>query len=401
MKNTETESHTTMINLDHISSNPLLPEVKAAMIAAIEADYHNPSSQHSKGDEAAALIDRARASVAGLVNAAMAKEIVFTSGGTESVNHAIKGVALANAKKGNHIITSNIEHNAVIRSLRRLKGQGFTVTSLDVDANGRINPQAVADAITDETIMVSIMHSNNETGVIQPIEDIARTTRERKIILHTDAVDSVGVVPIDVQQLGVDVMSFGSNIFYGPTGVGGLYVRRGTMIWPLLDGGVQENNKRAGTENLVGIIGMGVAADLARRDLDQRLAHLEALKAKLLADLPKVIDEYVVNTPPGPSLPNLVSISIKYIEGESVMLMLDDEGIAVSTRSACATGSLRASHVLIAIGLSHADAQGTLVVTFGADNTPEDIDRFLGALQNVVKTLRDLSPLYQKTAAQA
>ncbi len=401
MKNTETESHTTMINLDHISSNPLLPEVKAAMIAAIEADYHNPSSQHSKGDEAAALIDRARASVAGLVNAAMAKEIVFTSGGTESVNHAIKGVALANAKKGNHIITSNIEHNAVIRSLRRLKGQGFTVTSLDVDANGRINPQAVADAITDETIMVSIMHSNNETGVIQPIEDIARITRERKIILHTDAVDSVGVVPIDVQQLGVDVMSFGSNIFYGPTGVGGLYVRRGTMIWPLLDGGVQENNKRAGTENLVGIIGMGVAADLARRDLDQRLAHLEALKAKLLADLPKVIDEYVVNTPPGPSLPNLVSISIKYIEGESVMLMLDDEGIAVSTRSACATGSLRASHVLIAIGLSHADAQGTLVVTFGADNTPEDIDRFLGALQNVVKTLRDLSPLYQKTAAQA
>ncbi len=389
-----------MINLDHISSNPLLPEVKAAMIAAIEADYHNPSSQHSKGDEAAALVAQARESVAGLINAAMAKEIVFASSGTESVNHAIKGVALANAKKGNHIITSNIEHNAVIRSLRRLKGQGFTVSSLDVDATGRIDPLAVADAITDETIMVSIMHSNNETGVIQPIEEIARITRERKIILHTDAVDSVGVVPIDVQQMGVDVMSFGSNTFYGPTGMGGLYIRRGTMIWPLLDGGIQENNKRAGTENLVGIIGMGVAADLARRDLDQRLAHLEALKAKLLADLPNYIDEYVVNTPSGPSLPNLASISINYIEGESVMLMLDDEGIAVSTRSACATGSLRASHVLIAIGLSHADAQGTLVITFGIDNTAEDVDRFLGALKHVVKTLRDLSPLYQKTAAQ-
>ena len=401
MKNIETESHTTMINLDHISSNPLLPEVKAAMIAAIEADYHNPSSQHSKGDEAAALLDKARESVARLVNAAMAKEIVFTSGGTESVNHAVKGVAMANAKKGNHIVTSNIEHNAVIRSLRRLKGQGFNVTSLDVDATGRVSPQAVADAITDKTIMVSIMHSNNETGVIQPIEDIARITRERKIILHSDAVDSVGVVPIDVQQMGVDIMSFGSNAFCGPTGVGGLYIRRGTLVWPLLDGGVQENSKRAGTENLLGIIGMGVAADLARRDLDRRLAHLEALKAKLLAELPQYIDEYVVNTPPGPSLPNLVSVSIKYIEGESVMLMLDDEGLAVSTRSACATGSLRASHVLIAIGLSHADAQGTLVVTFGIDNTPGDVDRFLAALQKVVRTLRDLSPLYQKTAAQA
>jgi cysteine desulfurase len=390
----------TMINLDHISSNPLLPEVQEAMIAAIRADYHNPSSQHSKGDEAAALLEKARESVAALINAPMAKEIVFTSSGTESDNHAVKGAAMANAKKGNHIITSNIEHNAVIRSIRRLKGQGFKVTSLDVDAEGRVSPQAVADAITDETILVSIMHSNNETGVIQPIEEIARITRERKVLLHTDAVDSVGVVPVDVQRLGVDLMSFASNTFYGPTGAAGLYVRRGTLIWPLLDGGLQENSKRAGTENLVGIIGMGVAADIARRDMSRRLEHLEALKAKLLADLPNAIDEYIVNTQRGPSLPNLVSVSVKYIEGESVMLMLDDEGIAVATRSACATGSLRASHVLIALGLSHADAQGTLVVTLGIDNTPDDIDRFLAALQKVVKTLRDLSPLYKK-AAQA
>ncbi len=387
-----------MINLDHISSNPLLPEVKDAMIAAIRADYHNPSSQHSKGDEASALLESAREKVAALVGAEMDKEIVFTSSGTESVNHAVKGAAMANAKKGNHIVTSNIEHNAVIRSLRRLQGQGFKVTSLDVDSAGRVDPRAVADAITDKTVLVSIMHGNNETGVIQPIEEIAGITRERKVLLHTDAVDSVGVVPMDVQRLGVDLMSFGSNTFYGPTGVAGLYIRRGSLVWPLVDGGVQEHNKRAGTENLTGIIGMGVAADLARRDLEKRLGHLERLKAQLLADLPRHVDEYIVNTPQGPSLPNLVSVSIKYIEGESVMLMLDDEGIAVATRSACATGSLRASHVLIALGLSHADAQGTLVITFGIDNTPADIDRFLEALHRVVGTLRDLSPLYRKTA---
>jgi len=385
-----------IINLDHISSNPLLPEVKTAMIEAINADYHNPSSQHTAGEKAAGLLERARTDVAALINAATPKEIIFTSGGTESVNHAVKGAALANAKKGNHIVTSNVEHNAVIRSLKRLKGQGFTITSLDVDADGRVDPQAVADAITDKTILVSIMHSNNETGTIQPIEEIARITRERKVIFHTDAVDSVGVVPMDVQQLGVDLMSFGSNTFYGPTGAGGLYIRRGTMIWPLLEGGVQEQNKRAGTENLVGIIGMGVAAEIARRDMAVRLEHLTKLKTKLLTDLPRAIGDIIVNTPSQASLPNLVSVSLQYIEGESVMLMLDDDGIAVATRSACATGSLRASHVLLSIGRSHADAQGTLVITMGMDNTEADIEYFLKSLQNVVKTLRDISPLYQK-----
>jgi cysteine desulfurase len=385
-----------IINLDHISSNPLLPEVKTAMIDAINADYHNPSSQHTAGEMAAERLDQARTSVSALINCTSPKEIVFTSGGTESVNHAIKGTALANAKKGNHIITSNVEHNAVIRSLKRLKGQGFKVTSLDVDAHGRVDPAAVADAITDQTILVSIMHSNNETGTIQPIEAIARITREHKIIFHTDAVDSVGVVPMDVQELGVDLMSFGSNTFYGPTGVGGLYIRRGTLIWPLIEGGVQEHNKRAGAENLIGIIGMGVAAEAARRDMQVRLDHLEKLKGKLLGELPRYIDEYIVNTPSEASLPNLASVSVQHIEGESVMLMLDDDNIAVATRSACATGSLRASHVLLSIGRSHADAQGTLVITLGMDNTEADIDHFLQSLQKVVKTLRDISPLYQK-----
>ncbi len=390
-----------IINLDHISSNPLLPEVKTAMIDAINADYHNPASQHSAGETAAEQLDQARQAVAALINSATPKEVIFTSGGTESVNHAIKGVALANAKKGNHIITSNVEHNAVIRSLKRLKGQGFRVTSLDVDADGRVDPAAVADAITDKTILVSIMHSNNETGTIQPIEAIAKITRERKILFHTDAVDSVGVVPVDVQKLGVDLMSFGSNTFYGPTGVGGLYVRRGTLIWPLLEGGVQEHNKRAGAENLIGIIGMGVAAEMARQDMPARLAHLEKLKHKLLSDLPRYVDETIINTPAEASLPNLVSVSVQYIEGESVMLMLDDDNIAVATRSACATGSLRASHVLLSIGRTHADAQGTLVITLGMDNTEADIDYFLASLQKVVQTLREISPLYQKQAQTA
>jgi len=386
-----------IINLDHISANPLLPEVKTAMIEAIRRDYANPSSQHKKGEEAAAVLEKSRETIAGLLNCALPKEIVFTSGGTESINHAIKGVALANEKKGKHIVTSNIEHNAVIRSIKRLKGQGFTVTSLSVDESGRVNPSDVADAIKEDTILVSIMHSNNETGTIQPIEEIAEITRRKNVLFHTDAVDSAGVVPMDVQKLGVDLLSFASNTYYGPTGVGGLYIRRGTMIWPLLEGGIQENNKRAGTENLIGIIGMAKAAESARRDMTSRLDHLKNLKAKLLKDLPNTIDEYIINTHPSHSLPNVLSISIKYIEGESVMLMLDDDDIAVSTRSACATGSLRASHVLLSLGLSHADAQGTLVLAWGLDNTEADMDLFLSKLKQAVNTLRNISPLYQKT----
>jgi len=385
-----------IINLDHISSNPLLPEVKEAMIAALREDYHNPSSQHKRGEAAAEVLGKARKTVSALINASNPKEVVFTSSGTESVNHAIKGVALANAQKGKHIVTSNVEHNAVIRSIRRLKGLGYSVTSIDVDKYGRVNPADVAEAITDETILVTIMHSNNETGTIQPIEEIAKITRQKKVIFHTDAVDSVGIVPIDVQKMGVDLLSFASNTFYGPTGIGGLYIRRGIMVWPLLDGGVQENNKRAGTENLIGIIGMAKAAEMAKQELSIRMAHLEMLKSKLITELPEHIDEVIINTPSEYSLPNLLSVSIKYIEGESVMLMLDDDDIAVSTRSACATGSLRASHVLISIGLSHADAQGTLVITLGQDNTEDHIDRFLKSLRNVVKTLRNISPLYRK-----
>jgi len=388
-----------IINLDHMSGNPLLPEVQEAMIAAIRTSFGNPSSQHKLGDRASEALDKARESVAQLINSGSVKEIIFTSGGTESVNLAVKGVAWAKAEKGKHIVTSNIEHNAVLRSLRRLKMMDYKVSSVPVDSHGRVNPSDVAKAVKEDTVLVSIMHSNNEIGTIQPIEEIARITREKNVVFHVDAVDSVGVVPVDVQKLGVDLLSFASNTFYGPTGVGGLYVRRGTHLWPLLDGGVQENNRRAGTENLIGIIGMGVAAELAAKDMNARTAKMKKLKDLLLRELPKHIDEYIVNGHPELSLPNLVSVSIKYIEGESLVLMLDDENIAVSTRSACAAGALQASHVLLSIGRDFADAQGTLVITFGPDNSEEEVSRFLKALKDTVKTLREISPLYAKAAS--
>ncbi|MGD8916281.1 MAG: cysteine desulfurase family protein [Syntrophobacterales bacterium] len=385
-----------IINLDYLAANPLLPEVQEAMIDAIKKNYANPSSQHQLGDEAVAALQLAREQVARLINSPVEKEVVFTSSGTESVNHAVKGVALANANKGKHIVTSNIEHNAVLRTLRALKMMDYRVTSVSVDEYGRVDPKDVADAIRDDTILVTIMHSNNEIGTIQPIEEIAQITRAKKVIFHSDAVDSVGVVPIDVQELGVDLLSFAANQFYGPSGVGGLYIRRGTRIWPLLDGGVQENNKRAGTENLIGIIGMGVAAQLAEREMEFRIKHAKKLKDRISEGLRARIEDIYINGHPELSLPNLVSVSVKYIEGEGIVLMLDEENIAVSTRSACAAGALQASHVLLSIGRDFADAQGTLVITFGRDTTEAEIDRFLDVLEEVVQTLRNMSPLYIK-----
>jgi cysteine desulfurase len=305
-------------------------------------------------------------------------------------------VALAQSKKGKHIVTSNIEHNAVLRTLRRLRMMDFQVSSIGVDEFGRVNPDDVVRAIREDTILVTIMHSNNEIGTLQPIVKIGRITRERKVPFHCDAVTSVGVVPVDVQQLGVDLLSFSANQFYGPSGVGGLYIRSGTALWPLLDGGVQENNKRAGTENLIGIIGLGAAAEAAGRDMDSRISHCLVLKKRLIEGLQNHIEDIFINGHPQLSLPNLVSVSIRYIEGEGIVLMLDEEKILVSTRSACAAGALQASHVLLAINRDFADAQGTLVITFGKETTEADIDRFLEVLKTVVQTLREMSPLYKK-----
>ena len=386
----------TIINLDYISANPLLPEVQEAMVEAIKKNYGNPSSSHRLGDQATKAIEEAREKVARLINCTSPDELVITSCGTESVNHAIKGVALANAEKGKHIITSNTEHNAVLKSIRRLTKMGYRVTSLSVDEYGIVNPGDVAKAITGDTILVTIMHGNNEIGTIQPIKEIAQITREKKILFHCDAVASVGVVPVDVQALGVDLLSFSANQFNGPSGAGGLYIRKSANVWPLLDGGGQEMGRRAGTENIISIVGMGVAADIAFREMESRVKHARKLKEKLIKGLKEKVEDIIINGHPEFSLPNMVSVSIKYIEGESIVLMLDERNIAVSTRSACASGSLRASHVLLSIGREYVDAQGTLIISFGQGTGEAEIERFLDTISEVVKFLRNMSPLYKK-----
>jgi len=384
-----------VIYLDHLSGTPLHPLVKEAMINHINTVYGNPVSDHQVGQKAAQALDTARSQVAALINADPS-EIVFESGGTESVNHAIKGVAIGMREKGRHIITTNIEHKSVLNSLRTLRLLDYTVTSLDVDPQGMVDPSAAEAAITPGTILISIMLANNEIGTIEPIADIAKIAQKNKVVCHTDAVDAVGVIPVDVKSLGVDLLSMAANQFYGPPGVGGLYVRKGTRVWPLLDGGMQENKRRAGTENLIGIVGMGVAAQLAKDEMPERISRIKALRDELRDGLVARIPEIVINGHPTQCLPHLVSVSIKYIEGESLMLMLDEESIAVATRSACASGSLRASHVLISTGMDFATAQGTLLFSLGIDTTEADVERVLEVMPPIVKTLREMSPLYKK-----
>jgi cysteine desulfurase len=384
-----------VIYLDHLAATPLHPRVKEAMIHHIETVFGNPSSDHVVGLPAGQALELARDRVAALINAEP-KEVVFNSGGTESINHAIKGIAIGLREKGRHIITSNIEHKAVLNSLRTLRLLDYRVTSLDVDKYGLVDPAAVEKAITPETILISIMLGNNEIGTIEPIADIAKIAQKRKIMMHTDAVAATGIIPVDVQELGVNLLSLAANQFYGPPGVGALYVRKGTPIWPLMDGGLQENKRRAGSENLIGIVGLGMAAELARLEMPQRLNHLKALKDRLAQGIKGSIPEIKVNGHPTHCLPHLFSVSVEYVEGESLVMMLEEENIIVATRSACASGSLRASHVLIGTGLGHALAQGTLVFTLGVDNTAADIDKVLQVLPGIVQTLREMSPLYKK-----
>ena len=387
-----------LIYLDHQSATPLHPRVKEAMIHHLETVFGNPSSDHQVGQPAGQALELARERVAALINAEP-KEVVFTSGGTESNNHALKGIAIGLREKGRHIITSNIEHKSVLNSLRTLRLLDYRITSLDVDNYGLVDPAAVEKAITPETILISVMLGNNEIGTIEPVAEIAKIAKQHKVMMHTDAVAGTGIIPVDVQELGVNLLSLAANQFYGPPGVGALYIRKGTPIWPFLDGGLQENKRRAGSENLIGIVGMGMAAELARLEMPERLPRIQALRDRLTQGLMARIPEIRLNGHPTQCLPHLLSVSVEYIEGESLMLMLDEEGIIVATRSACASGSLRASHVLIGTGLGHALAQGTLVFTLGIDNTEADIDKVIAVMPGIVQTLREMSPLYKKEHA--
>lgn len=383
------------VYLDNTSTTPPLPEVTEAMMPYLKESFGNPSSLHDWGDPAREALELARTQVAQLIGA-KDDEIIFTGSGTESNNFAIKGLALARQTKGKHIVVSAIEHFSVLHSAKTLEKWGFELTLVPVDKYGTVNPEAVRKSIREDTILVSIMHANGEVGTIEPIEEIAKITREKNVVFHTDAVATAGAIPIDVKQLGVDTLSLAGNQFYGPNGVGALWVKKGVRIMPLLDGGIQEGGRRAGTENIPSIAGLGKAAELARINLTDRMERLAPLRDRLLAELPGKIDHVVVTGHPRNRLPGLASFCVEFIEGESMLMLLNSKGIAVSSGSACTSKALKASHVLIAMGMSHEIAQGSILFTLGIDNTPDDIDYVLDEMPPIVDRLRQMSPLYAK-----
>ncbi len=391
---------TRRVYLDHAATTPVRQDVLEAMLPFFTETFGNPSSFYQTGQAAQRQLTQARQRVAQALNADP-REVFFTSGGTESDNWAIKGAALALAHKGRHIITSQIEHHAVLHACQALEKQGFVVTYLPVDDQGLIDPQDLEAAFRPDTILVTLMMANNEIGTIQPVDRFAALCRERKVLFHTDAVQAAGSLPIDVKQLGADLLSLSAHKLYGPKGVGALYIRRGVRIANLLDGGAQENRRRAGTENVAGIVGFARALELAVAEQAQHSRQLAAMRdafiAKALARIPHVR----LNGHPTKRLPNNINLSIEFIEGESILLMLDHKGYECSSGSACTSGSLDPSHVLLAIGLPHEIAHGSLRVTLGRSTRQEDLDRLVEDLAGIVARLRDMSPLYDATAASS
>jgi len=383
------------VYLDHAATTPLLPQVREAMLPYMGEAFGNPSCLHDWGDAAREAMETARTQVAQLIGA-NAEEVIFTGSGTESNNFAIKGLALAQQKKGKHIVVSAIEHFSVLHSAKTLEKWGFELSTVPVDKYGLVDPEDVRKSLRKDTILVSIMHANGEVGTIEPIPEIARITRESNAVFHTDAVATAGTIPTDVKEMGVDALSLAGNQFYGPKGVGAIWVRKGVRIIPLLDGGVQEGGRRAGTENVPAIAGLGKAAELAEANMTARMEHLTQLRNRLLTELPVNIDHTVVTGPLQNRLPGNVSFCVEFIEGESMLMLLNSQGVAVTSGSACTSKALKASHVLISMGLSHEIAQGSLLFSLGIDNTPQDIDYVLKVLPSIVDRLRQMSPLYAK-----
>jgi cysteine desulfurase len=381
------------IYLDYAATTPTDPRVVDAMIPFFTEHFGNPSSVHSFGQETKRAIEAARETVSGLIGAAP-DEIVFVSGATEANNTALKGIAFAKRDKGNHIITSSVEHHSVSETADALKKAGFRTTYLPVDRYGMVDPDDVKKAITEKTVLISIMHANNEIGTIQPIAEIGKIAREHGITFHTDAVQSFGHIPVNVNDLGVDLLSSSSHKFYGPKGAGFLYVRKGTKLISLLSGGDQERRRRAGTHNTPGIVGTAAAAKIACETMAEESSREAALRDRLIKEIIGSIEDTTLNGHPTLRLPNNVNISFHFIEGESILLSLDMEGIAASSGSACTSSTLEPSHVLLATGLSHEVAHGSIRFSLGRWTTDEDAARVIEVLPGIVSRLRTMSPLY-------
>ncbi|MFC2069902.1 cysteine desulfurase NifS [Chloroflexota bacterium] len=382
------------IYLDYAATTPMHPDVLKVMQPYFTDYFGNPSSIYSYGQEAKSAIDTARASVAVLIGA-QENEIVFTSGGTEADNFAIKGIANANRSRGNRIITSAIEHHAVLETCQFLEKDGYEVTCLPVDKSGIVDPDDVRKAITSETVLISIMHANNEIGTIQPISDISNIAREAEVYFHTDAVQTAGHITTKVNDLNVDLLAMSAHKFNGPKGVGALYIRKGTRVTPLIHGGEQEQRRRASTENVAGIVGFGKAAELARLEINEETERLTSLRNRLINGLLNKMEGILLNGHTELRLPNNINFSVSYVEGESMVLNLDMEGICASTGSACSASSTEPSHVLIAIGRPPELAHGSIRFSLGKWTTEDDIERVIEVLPRIVSNLRAMSPLYK------
>ena len=380
--------------MDYSATTYVKPEVLDAMMPFFTEKFGNPSSFYGISRETKMAVDNARAQVAKAINCDP-NEVYFTGGGSEADNWAIKGIATAHMKKGNHIITTKIEHHAVLHTCEFLEKFGFEVTYLDVNEEGFIDLKQLESAITDKTILVSIMFANNEIGTIQPIKEIGAICREKKVLFHTDAVQAMGSVPVDVKEMNIDLLSLAGHKLYGPKGIGALYIRKGVRIDNLIHGGGQERGRRAGTENIPGVVGLGKAIELATENIEENRARLTVLRDKLIDGILERIPYARLNGPRGDKrLPGNSNISFEFIEGESILLSLDFEGICASSGSACTSGSLDPSHVLLAIGLPHEKAHGSLRTTLGAASTEEDVEKLLNELPPIIERLRNMSPLW-------